>query len=214
MSNACFTLPCQRLPCVSIAICCASNATDGTDTETLISAEFDLKAASSCLACVISYLDLPNTTSHHGQWRLRHHDLSQYMKLDASAVKALNLMPNPLEMGGNKNMSLYGLLNHCKTAQGQRLLEMWLKQPLVNLHEIRKPWFSGMVHQVGSAILSLDSCIEQRQSLVEAFVEDASTRKSLQVSEHSCTIKLLPFLTLISIRTSRIASDQCQTSPG
>lgn len=35
-------------------------------------------------------------------------------------------------------MSLYGLLNHCKTAQGQRLLEMWLKQPLVNLHEIRK----------------------------------------------------------------------------
>lgn len=139
MSNACFTLPCQRLPCVSIAICCASNATDGTDTETLIAAEFDLKAASSCLACVISYLDLPNTTSHHGQWRLRHHDLSQYMKLDASAVKALNLMPNPLEMGGNKNMSLYGLLNHCKTAQGQRLLEMWLKQPLVNLHEIRKP---------------------------------------------------------------------------
>lgn len=92
----------------------------------------------SCLACIISYLDLAQTESHQGQWKLRHHDLSQFMKLDASALKALNLMPNPLEMGGNKNMSLYGLLNHCKTAQGQRLLEMWLKQPLVNLHEIRE----------------------------------------------------------------------------
>ncbi len=33
------------------------------------------------------------------------------MKLDASALKALNLMPNPQELGGNKNMSLFGLLN-------------------------------------------------------------------------------------------------------
>jgi DNA mismatch repair protein MSH2 len=90
----------------------------------------------SSLSAIISYLDLADATPHHGQWRLLHHDLSQYMKLDASALKALNLMPNPLELGGNKNMSLYGLLNHCRTAQGQRLLAMWLKQPLVNLHEI------------------------------------------------------------------------------
>jgi DNA mismatch repair protein MSH2 len=132
----------------------------------------------SCLACIISYLDLANTTNHHGQWRLRHHDLSQYMKLDASALKALNLMPNPLEMGGNKNMSLYGLLNHCKTAQGQRLLEMWLKQPLVNLHEIRE-YTNRSRHRDRDLIAP--PFVEQRQDLVEAFVEDASTRKSLQV---------------------------------
>ncbi|GHJ90150.1 hypothetical protein NliqN6_6552 [Naganishia liquefaciens] len=119
--------------------------------------EFDLKVAMSSLSAIISYLDLADATPHHGQWRLLHHDLSQYMKLDASALKALNLMPNPLELGGNKNMSLYGLLNHCKTAQGQRLLAMWLKQPLVNLHEI-----------------------EKRQDMVEAFVEDHNTRRSLQ----------------------------------
>lgn len=101
-----------------------------------LSAEFDLKLALSSLGAIISYLNLPE--EHVGKWKLRHHDLSQYMKLDASALKALNLMPNPLELGGNKNMSLYGLLNHCKTAQGQRLLAMWLKQPLVNLHEIRE----------------------------------------------------------------------------
>jgi DNA mismatch repair protein MSH2 len=95
-----------------------------------------MKVAMSALAAIASYLSLADAVASHGQWRLKHHDLSQYMKLDASALKALNLMPNPLELGGNKSMSLYGLLNHCKTAQGQRLLAMWLKQPLVNLHEI------------------------------------------------------------------------------
>jgi DNA mismatch repair protein MSH2 len=37
------------------------------------------------------------------------------MRLDSSAVQALNLNPGPKD--GNKNMNLFGLLNHCKTAQ-------------------------------------------------------------------------------------------------
>lgn len=40
--------------------------------------------------------------------------------------------------GSNKNATLFGLLNKCKTAQGSRTLASWLKQPLVNLHEIRE----------------------------------------------------------------------------
>lgn len=96
----------------------------------------------SALAAIITYLSLLDAVASHGKWHLKHHDLSQYMKLDASALKALNLMPNPLELGGNKSMSLYGLLNHCKTAQGQRMLAMWLKQPLVNLHEISQSTIS------------------------------------------------------------------------
>jgi DNA mismatch repair protein MSH2 len=92
----------------------------------------------SALNALLIYLSLPSDPSLIGQLRLHRHDLSQYMKLDASAVKALNLVPGPNELGGNKNMSLYGLLNRCKTAQGKRLLERWLKQPLVNLHEICK----------------------------------------------------------------------------
>jgi DNA mismatch repair protein MSH2 len=99
-------------------------------------AEFDLKNAMSALSALLIYLSLLSDPNLHGQFRLHRHDLTQYMKLDASALKALNLMPNPLEMGGSKNMSLYGLLNRCKTSQGQRLLGRWLKQPLVNMHEI------------------------------------------------------------------------------
>ncbi|OCF39837.1 DNA mismatch repair protein MSH2 [Kwoniella heveanensis CBS 569] len=119
--------------------------------------EFDLKIAMSSLSALLIYLNLLSDVTLHGQYQLHHHDLSQYMKLDASALKALNLMPNPNELGGNQNMSLYGLLNKCKTAQGKRLLGRWLKQPLVNLHEIA-----------------------QRQTLVEAFVDDANARRVVQ----------------------------------
>lgn len=59
------------------------------------------------------------------------------MRLDASALTALNLMPGPQD-GSQKTMSLYGLLNKCKTAQGSRLLMQWLKQPLLSIEEISR----------------------------------------------------------------------------
>jgi DNA mismatch repair protein MSH2 len=106
-------------------------------------------------ASLIKYLGLMSDPSNFGQYQLYQHDLSQYMKLDASALKALNLMPGPRD--GSKNMSLYGLLNHCKTAIGSRLLSQWLKQPLMNLETI-----------------------EKRQQLVEAFVMDTELRQTMQ----------------------------------
>lgn len=90
----------------------------------------------SALSALLIYMSLLSDYSLHGQFKIDRHDLKQFMKLDASALKALNLMPNPNELGGNKNMSLYGLLNRCRTSQGQRLLGRWLKQPMINLHEI------------------------------------------------------------------------------
>ncbi|KAL7422721.1 MSH2 protein [Cryptotrichosporon argae] len=137
-------------------------------------AELDFKQAMGALAALISYLGLMSDTPLHGEFHFYRHDLSQYMKLDASALKALNLMPNPQD--GNKNMSLYGLLNRCKTSQGQRLLGRWLKQPLVNRHEI-----------------------VQRQSLVEMFVEDDMIRRSLQ-DEH---LRKMPDFHRISKRFHR-----------
>lgn len=89
------------------------------------------------VSALISYLALMNETSNYGKYQLRHHDLTQYMKLDASALRALNLMPDPTASGSTKRTtSLYGLLNRNKTSQGQRLLNQWLKQPSVVLHEI------------------------------------------------------------------------------
>ncbi|GAB7344389.1 hypothetical protein MBLNU457_2245t1 [Dothideomycetes sp. NU457] len=115
----------------------------------------DLKLAMSSAAALIKYLGIMSDPSNFGQYQLYQHDLSQYMKLDASALKALNLMHGPKD--GSKNMSLYGLLNHCKTPVGSRLLAQWLKQPLMNLEEI-----------------------EKRQQLVEAFVNDTELRQTMQ----------------------------------
>ncbi|RDB16061.1 DNA mismatch repair protein msh-2 [Hypsizygus marmoreus] len=120
--------------------------------------ELSLPTAPSALSALLSYLSLLSDPSNHGSYTLRTHDLSQYMKLDASALRALNLTEAPGNAGTTtRNTTLLGLLNKCKTAQGTRLLGTWLKQPLVNLHEIRK-----------------------RQNLVETFFEDTNTRRTLQ----------------------------------
>ena len=131
----------------------------------------DLKLAMGSAAALIKYLGVLSDPSNFGQYQLYQHDLSQYMKLDASALKALNLMPGPRD--GSKNMSLYGLLNHCKTPVGSRLLAQWLKQPLMSLEDI-----------------------ENRQQLVEAFVVDTELRQTMQ-EEH---LRSIPDLYRLSKR--------------
>lgn len=134
----------------------------------------DLKLAMGAAASLIRYLGILSDSSNFGQYQLYQHDLSQYMKLDASALKALNLMPGPRD--GSKNMSLYGLLNHCKTPVGSRLLAQWLKQPLMSLKEI-----------------------ERRQQLVEAFVMDTELRQTIQ-EEH---LRSIPDLYRLAKRFQR-----------
>ncbi|CEL63099.1 DNA mismatch repair protein msh-2 OS=Neurospora crassa (strain ATCC 24698 / 74-OR23-1A / CBS 708,71 / DSM 1257 / FGSC 987) GN=msh-2 PE=3 SV=1 [Rhizoctonia solani AG-1 IB] len=137
------------------------------DLATTALPEYDLKTAMSAAAGLISYLSLTSDSSNSHQYTLRTHDLAQFMRLDASAVRALNLMPAP-GLGGSApitggrqpaNTSLLGLLNRCKTGQGARMLAQWLKQPLVNLHAIGA---------------------ETRQTLVESFVNDGEARDTLR----------------------------------
>lgn len=44
----------------------------------------------SSVAALISYLDLLSDPSNFGAYALKTHDLSMYMRLDASALRALN----------------------------------------------------------------------------------------------------------------------------
>lgn len=135
--------------------------------------ELDLKLAMAAASALMSYLALLTDESNFGQYSIRTHDLSQYLRLDNSALRALNLFPEPGQTGSSKNTSIYGLLNRCRTGQGQRLLGQWLKQPLVNVH-----------------------AIEQRQNLVELFVNDNSTRQLIQ----NDYLKLMPDMHRISKR--------------
>ncbi|CDF87632.1 BN860_10858g1_1 [Zygosaccharomyces bailii CLIB 213] len=106
-------------------------------------------ALSSCGA-LLSYLQLLNEQDQVGKYELVQHSLQEFMKLDASAIKALNLFPQTstqpfgpatgisLGSGGSKVSSLFQLLNHCKTNAGVRLLNEWLKQPLTDVELIEK----------------------------------------------------------------------------
>ncbi|KAJ3104030.1 MutS-like protein [Phlyctochytrium planicorne] len=78
--------------------------TEGTTLATLrmitlfmIYAEYELRTALSSACCLIKYLGLLADESNFGQYSLTSFDLSQYMRLDSSAIKALNLMPLPQE---------------------------------------------------------------------------------------------------------------------
>lgn len=134
----------------------------------------DLKLAMGSAAALIKYLGVLHDSSNFGQYQLYQHDLAQFMKLDAAALKALNLMPGARD--GAKTMSLFGLLNHCKTPVGSRLLSQWLKQPLMDKAEI-----------------------EKRQQLVEAFANDTELRQTMQ-EEH---LRSIPDLYRLAKRFQR-----------
>lgn len=59
------------------------------------SAQLALPVAPSALSALTIYLSLLADPSNHGTYSIRTHDLSQYMKLDASALRALNLTEAP-----------------------------------------------------------------------------------------------------------------------
>ena len=91
-----------------------------------------------------------------GEYELVTKSLGNAMRLDLAAIAALDLLPRAGERssgsamiaaaashnGGNvpnQHATLLGLLDSCSTkAMGRRLLERWIRQPLVSLQRIRE----------------------------------------------------------------------------
>ena len=104
---------------------------------------------------LIKYLDLMSDSTNLGQFDITQISPDRYMRLDGAAFNGLNIMPQSTTEP--KISSLFGLLNHCSTPQGSRLLCQWLKQPLLDL-----------------------TLITERLDIVQTFVEGSELRQTLQ----------------------------------
>ena len=95
--------------------------------------EVELSVGLSCLTCLVQSQSLDGCGE---VFKLNKGSLDAYMRLDSAAAEAVNLLPksdHPSQYG-----SLFGVLNRCKTKSGARLLERWLRQPLLDHVEIAK----------------------------------------------------------------------------
>lgn len=123
-------------------------------------------------------IQLLSDESNFGAYRLSTFDFSQYLRLDNSAVRALNL---EAQAGDPNTFHLFGVLNHTASPQGQRLLQQWLRQPLLDKNRIGKLHFLvKFVWEQKHAVFSLNCSIEERLDLVEIFFSDLSVRRTVQ----------------------------------
>jgi DNA mismatch repair protein MSH2 len=100
-----------------------------------------------------------------------------FLKLDRATFNALNLFPTIGGIGAaTSTTSLFGLLNKCKTRMGSRRLQLWMRQPLVDIPRIR-----------------------ERQDIVESLVNSARVRQLVQGSRFS----RVPDLDVISTKLAQ-----------
>lgn len=109
------------------------------------------------MRCLFVYLNLLGIDSNIGAFKLVNHNLKDFARLDEAALTSLNIFPKSSSSANGNSFSLFGLLDHCKTAAGSRTLNQWLRQPLTN-----------------------KSLIENRLDLVEMFVECPEGRHRLR----------------------------------
>ncbi|XP_020578566.1 DNA mismatch repair protein MSH2 [Phalaenopsis equestris] len=116
----------------------------------------EFQHALSALGALLSYVDLLADDCNYGNYTIQKYSLDRYMRLDSAAIRALNILESKTD--ANKNFSLLGLMNRtCTAGMGKRLLNRWLKQPLLDADEINF-----------------------RLDIVQAFVDDVELRQTLR----------------------------------
>ena len=71
---------------------------------------------------MIAFSELMAIDSGHHKWNLSLYDTGRYMRLDAAAQRALNVMKQRTD--ANDTFSLYGLMNKGRTPMAKRLLKV------------------------------------------------------------------------------------------
>ena len=72
---------------------------------------------------MIAFSDAMAQDAGHRRWALALYDSGRYMRLDAAAQRALNVLRQRTD--ANDSFSVYGLMNRGRTAMSKRLLKVW-----------------------------------------------------------------------------------------
>ncbi|KAL3277162.1 hypothetical protein HHI36_012514 [Cryptolaemus montrouzieri] len=149
------------------------------------------KEAMGTLQALIKFLNLTGDERNFNQFKFETLDTSRFVRLDNAALLALNIFPQSgsstledsvLTPNASKSSSVMGILNHCLTNQGKRLLSQWIKQPLRD-HNL----------------------INERLDVVQCFITNMELRTSLT---KDCLTRLPDMLLLIKKLSSKKATLQ------
>lgn len=86
------------------------------------------------IGCLLNYLHSTVKADLSHINHLTKYNLSDYLILDATALRHLEITRNTKD--GGKRDTLMGVLDFTKTAMGSRLLRRWLEYPLISVKEI------------------------------------------------------------------------------
>ncbi|RHY16065.1 hypothetical protein DYB25_006589 [Aphanomyces astaci] len=136
--------------------------------------EMDMELALGALAAIVDTHSLLVDTDGFGTYSLSVGDVDSVMQLDRAALTALNLLPDPMLTGTHQtqNASVLDLLNRGKTAMGRRMLERWIRMPLMDATLIaeRQEVVATFVHESTLRMELLDECMKALPDLEKLAV--------------------------------------------
>ncbi|BES93501.1 mutS homolog 2 [Nesidiocoris tenuis] len=153
---------------------------DGQQQNAQAIPQFALTVAMSALNAVIKYLELISDSEKFGLYRIENLDRQRFVYLDSAAVSALSVSSPSDQPNKGQAMTIVDLLDKCRTAQGHRLLQQWVKQPLKDMN-----------------------VINERLDIVELIFNDTILRQSL----YEELLRKIPDLQVLSKKLERKKSN-------
>lgn len=109
---------------------------DGQQQNAQTIPQMSLSVAMSSLSAVVKYLELCSDSDNFGLYKMQNLDRKKFLHMDSAAISALSIFGSNEMKSKDHSLTIVDLLDKCRTAQGHRLLNQWVKQPLKDINII------------------------------------------------------------------------------